>query len=77
MGRIVRKINTDVEDPAVLNDSDVIISYEGCGCAGGLVTTVKGESVPRGDQSTQDARGLFHRVLSEQEVNDAIFEYCF
>ena len=37
------------------NDSDVFISYEGCGCAGGLVTTVEGESVPRTD-TTGNAR---------------------
>ena len=55
-GRVVRKINTDGADSAVLNDSDILISYEGCGCAGGLVTTVRGESVPRDDQPTQNAR---------------------
>ena len=56
MGRVVRKINTDGEDSAVLNDSDILISYEGCGCAGGLVTTVQGESVPRDDQQAVNAR---------------------
>lgn len=42
MGRVIRKIDTDGVDSPTLNDSDVLISYEGCGCAGGNVTTVKG-----------------------------------
>jgi hypothetical protein len=33
------------------NDSDILITYEGCGCAGGLVTTIEGELVPRTDTS--------------------------
>ncbi|MEP6849477.1 MAG: FG-GAP-like repeat-containing protein [Acidobacteriota bacterium] len=41
-GRIVRKISTDGIDSPTLNDSDVLISYEGCGCAGRQITTVKG-----------------------------------
>jgi YD repeat-containing protein len=55
MGRVVRKINTDGIDQTTLNDSDVLISYEGCGCAGGLVTTIEGELVPRTD-TTGNAR---------------------
>ena len=31
-GRVVRKINTDGIDQTALNDSDEIISYDGCGC---------------------------------------------
>lgn len=46
MGRVIRKIATDGADSPTLNDSDVLISYEGCGCAGGMVTTVEGERVP-------------------------------
>ena len=45
-GRVVRKIATDGTDSPTLNDSDVLISYEGCGCAGGQVTTIEGERVP-------------------------------
>ena len=56
MGRVVRKIATDGTDSPTLNDSDVLISYEGCGCAGGLVTTIQGENVPRDDQPTVNAR---------------------
>ncbi|HMS42079.1 MAG TPA: hypothetical protein PKE69_17740 [Pyrinomonadaceae bacterium] len=35
---------------------DQIISYEGCGCAGGQVTTVQGELVPRDDNPNLSAR---------------------
>jgi YD repeat-containing protein len=45
-GRVTRKINTDGTDSPVLNDSDVLISYEGCGCAGGQQTTIEAERVP-------------------------------
>ena len=31
-GRVVRKINTDGIDQTALNDSDEIISYDGCRC---------------------------------------------
>jgi YD repeat-containing protein len=55
-GRVVRKINTDGTDSPVLNDSDVLITYEGCGCAGGQVTTIQSENVPRDDQPTVNAR---------------------
>ena len=51
MGRVVRKINTDGIDSPTLNDSDILITYSSCGCAGGLVTTVEGELVPRTDTS--------------------------
>ncbi|MEZ5306360.1 MAG: FG-GAP-like repeat-containing protein [Pyrinomonadaceae bacterium] len=47
-GRVTREINTD--------GTDRLISYEGCGCAGGQVTTVKGELVPRDDQPLVNAR---------------------
>ncbi len=50
-GRVVRKINTDGTDSSTLNDSDVLISYEGCGCAGGQITTVESEKVPVPGQS--------------------------
>ncbi len=56
MGRVVRKINTDGVDQTALNDSDVLISYTGCGCAGGLVVTIEGELVPRDDQPTLNGR---------------------
>ncbi|MEJ7860895.1 MAG: VCBS repeat-containing protein [Pyrinomonadaceae bacterium] len=44
-GRVTRKINTDGVDSPDLNNSDILISYEGCGCAGGQVTTIKGEEI--------------------------------
>ncbi|HMO82528.1 MAG TPA: hypothetical protein PKD24_17270, partial [Pyrinomonadaceae bacterium] len=55
MGRVIRKIATDGDPQQSANDSDVFISYEGCGCAGGLVTTIEGELVPRTD-TTGNAR---------------------
>lgn len=56
MGRVVRKIATDGDPNAPENDSDVLISYAGCGCAGGLVTTIEGELVPRTDGTSGNAR---------------------
>jgi YD repeat-containing protein len=55
-GRVTRIINTDGADSPTLNDSDQLFSYEGCGCAGGQVTIVQGELVPRDDLPTQNAR---------------------
>ena len=48
MNRVVRRINTDGDDtaPPAYNDSDILISYEGCGCAGATTTTVESEKVP-------------------------------
>jgi len=55
-GRVTRRINTDGADSLTLNDSDTLISYDGCGCAGGQITTVQGELVPRDDQPNLSAR---------------------
>lgn len=41
MGRTTRTINTD--------GTDTLKSYEGCGCAGGLITTVEGENIVETD----------------------------
>jgi hypothetical protein len=43
-GRPTKEINTD--------GTDKLVSYQGCGCAGGQVTTIKDELVPRDDQPT-------------------------
>ena len=40
-GRITRTVNTD--------GTDIIASYDGCGCAGGQLTTVKGENITETD----------------------------
>jgi YD repeat-containing protein len=48
--RVTRQVNTD--------GTDSLISYEGCGCAGGQITTVQGELVPRDDQPTVNARRI-------------------
>jgi len=47
-GRVTHEINTD--------GTDKIYTYEGCGCAGGQITTIQSESVPRDDQPTINAR---------------------
>ena len=47
-GRTTRTINTD--------GTDTLASYDGCGCAGGQITTIQGELVPRDDQPTVNAR---------------------
>ena len=47
-GRITRTVNTD--------GTDTLASYDGCGCAGGQITTIQSELVPRDDQPTTMAR---------------------
>ncbi|MFN6962417.1 MAG: hypothetical protein ACK4S4_01495 [Pyrinomonadaceae bacterium] len=54
--RVVRKINTDGNPDLAENDSDIFFDYQGCGCAGGQVTTIRSERVPRDDQSNTYAR---------------------
>jgi YD repeat-containing protein len=60
-GRVVRKINTDGTDSPVLNDSDVLISYEGCGCAGGQITTIEGENIIETDWQGSNPNTLGRR----------------
>ncbi len=62
MDRVVRRINTDGVDSPNLNESDVLISYEGCGCAGGLVTTVKGEEIVERDWEGLNPQSLGRRT---------------
>lgn len=47
-GRVTRSVNSDGKDQ--------LISYEGCGCAGGQITTVQGPLVPRDDMAGVTAR---------------------
>ena len=49
MGRVVRTIATDGNPALSENDSDVFISYDGCGCAGGMVTTIESEEITETD----------------------------
>lgn len=54
-GRTTRMIPSD----SIGSDGkDTLISYSGCGCAGGVVTTVQGPSVPRDDQPNTNARRI-------------------
>jgi YD repeat-containing protein len=52
-GRITRIINPDSNG---FDGKDQLFSYEGCGCAGGQVTTIQSESVPRDDVANTNAR---------------------
>ncbi|MGH9949444.1 MAG: hypothetical protein ACRD6X_19905, partial [Pyrinomonadaceae bacterium] len=58
-----------------MNDSDVLITYEGCGCAGGQVTTVQSELVPRDDQPTVNARRtqkVYEDILGRQYKTEVL-----
>ncbi|MGB7201465.1 MAG: VCBS repeat-containing protein [Pyrinomonadaceae bacterium] len=52
-GRTVRTVPSDSTGS---DGKDTLVTYEGCGCAGGQVTTVQGPLVPRDDQPTVNAR---------------------
>jgi YD repeat-containing protein len=60
--RVVRKINTDGTDSPVINDSDVLISYDGCGCAGGVEITIKGEEIVETDYQGNNPVSLGRRT---------------
>ena len=46
-----RTIRTVPSDSTGSDGKDTLISYAGCGCAGGMETTIEGPSVPRDDTS--------------------------
>jgi YD repeat-containing protein len=75
-GRVTRIINTDGADSSTLNDSDQLFSYEGCGCAGGEVVTVEGESVPVPGQSYSARRKqkIYSDILGRQNKTE-IYEW--
>lgn len=54
MGRTVREINTD--------GTDRLMSYDGCGCAGGLVATIKGEDIIETDWQGNNPVNLGRRT---------------
>lgn len=60
-GRVVREINTDGVDSTTLNDSDKLISYDGCGCAGGQITTIEGENITETDWQGNNPNNLGRR----------------
>src|SRR5262249_21764829 len=43
--------------------TDKLISYDGCGCAGGQVTTVQGESVPYNSSTARRTQKVYEDVL--------------
>ena len=53
-GRVTRTINTD--------GTDTIASYDGCGCAGGQITTVKGENIVETDWQGNNPVNLGRRT---------------
>ncbi len=61
MNRVTRKINTD-GDPQQSNASDLIIGYSTCGCAGGLVTTIRGEEIIEKDWSGNNPTSMGRRT---------------
>lgn len=52
-GRVTRSIPTDSNGS---DGKDQLISYDGCGCAGGQITTIQDALVPRDDYPSQTAR---------------------
>ena len=52
-GRVTRIVDSDSNGA---DGKDQLFEYDGCACAGGQVTTIKGELVPRDDQPTVNAR---------------------
>ena len=65
--RVTREINTD--------GTDRLYSYEGCGCAGGQVTTIQSELVPRDDQPTVNARRIqkvYQDILGRTEKTEVM-----
>ncbi len=54
-GRVKEIINSDsISDGA--DGKNQLFSYDGCGCAGGQITTLKGEEVPRDDVPNTNGR---------------------
>ncbi len=74
-GRVIRKINTDGTDSSTLNDSDILISYEGCGCAGGQVTTIESERVPYGTSSYARRKQKIHEDILGRATTTEVFEW--
>ncbi len=73
--RIVRKINTDGVDSPAHNDSDTLITYEGCGCAGGVAATVQTERVSRDDMpgtSGRRTQKIYEDSLGRQVKNEVL-----
>ncbi len=60
--RPVRQIKTDGTATTSENNSDVLISYEGCGCAGGQVTTIRGEKIIEKDWNGNNPVDLGRRT---------------
>ena len=65
--RVKRTVNTD--------NTDKLIIYDGCGCAGGQVTTIQSELVPRNDQPNTFARRtqkIYADILGREYKTEAL-----
>ena len=60
-GRVTRQINTD--------GTDKLISYEGCGCAGGQVTTVSSEQLAEGRRRQRSYEDILGRTYKSETLN--------
>jgi YD repeat-containing protein len=60
-GRVTRQINPD--------GTDKLISYEGCGCAGGQVTTVSGEQLAEGRRRQKIYEDILGRTYKSETLN--------
>jgi YD repeat-containing protein len=60
-GRTTRVINTD--------GTDKLMSYEGCGCAGGQVTTVSGEQLAEGRRRQKVYEDILGRSYKSETLN--------
>ncbi len=70
MGRTKRSIPSDSTGT---DGKDTLISYEGCGCAGGLKTTVLGPLVPRDDLPGSNARRklkIYEDILGRRTMTE-------
>lgn len=60
-GRVTRQINVD--------GTDKLFSYEGCGCAGGQVTTVSGEQLAEGRRRQKVYEDILGRTYKTEVLN--------
>ena len=60
-GRVIRQVNID--------GTDKLFTFEGCGCAGGQVTTVKGEQLQEGRRTQKIYQDILSRSYKTQILN--------
>jgi YD repeat-containing protein len=60
-GRVTREINTD--------GTDRLMNYDGCGCAGGQVTTVRSENLAEGRRTLKTYQDTLGRTYKTEKLN--------